>query len=196
MLSQSPPWTLPLSRWSCAHRGAQGCAPPSMLAVVAGLWAVGVQQCWQWGKAAGCSRWRQGDEARVGAGGTNMGTMAVKWWEVMGKGGELQDGLVQVHLEWQRPHILTMCGAQSDRDDRWQWEGAGATRVLQAFPVPIDAQRLKDNTGHLVTPGLTAPNLWTRHAEPLFNTHQCSTHSITGGQGAVVTPQSVPVPES
>lgn len=79
----------------------------------------------------------------------------------MGRGGALQDGLVQVDLEWQRPHILAVCGAQSDGDDGRQWEHSGATRVLQALPVSIDAQRLKNSRGHRVTLGLTVPSLQT-----------------------------------
>lgn len=77
----------------------------------------------------------------------------------MGRGGALQDGLVQVDLEWQWPHILAVCGAQSDGDDGRQWERTEATWVLQTLPVPVDAQRLRESRGHRVTLGLAIPNL-------------------------------------
>lgn len=58
--------------------------------------------------------------------------------------GALQDGLVQVDFEGQRPRVLpAVRGAQGDRDDGRQREGAGAIQVLQVLLVPVDAQRLE-----------------------------------------------------
>lgn len=65
-----------------------------------------------------------------------------RWWEGM---GALQDGLVQVDFEGQRPRVLPAGrGAQGDRDDGRQRERAGAIQVLQVLLVPVDAQRLEE----------------------------------------------------
>jgi len=66
----------------------------------------------------------------------------------------LQDGLVQVDFEGQRPHVLaTTRGAQGDGDDGRQREGAGAVQVLQVLLVPVDAQRLEQRQRGPCSPG-------------------------------------------
>lgn len=73
--------------------------------------------------------------------GDATGMVRGRWrcWEGV---GALQDGLVQVDFEGQRPRVLG--GAQGDSDDGRQGEGAGAIQVLQVFLVPVDAQRLEE----------------------------------------------------
>lgn len=64
--SQSPPQALPPSRWSCAQRGAQGCAPPFRAG--SGRWAAG-------SGSAECSSAGGGEKLQaVADGGRGMGS--------------------------------------------------------------------------------------------------------------------------
>lgn len=68
--------------------------------------------------------------------------------------GALQDGLVQVDFEGQRPRVLAaLRRAQGDGNDGWQGEGARAIQVLQVLLVPIDAQRLEERQRGPCSPG-------------------------------------------